>query len=37
VVDRWIRSDRPRNVHVGIDLDVDVFFELLLERIARLG
>jgi hypothetical protein len=26
-----------RNVHVGIDLDVDAFFELLLERIARLG
>ena len=37
VVDRWNRSDRPRNVHVGIDLDVDAFFELLLARIARLG
>ena len=37
VVDRWRRSDRPPNAHVGIDLDAPAFFDLLLERIARLG
>jgi inosine-uridine nucleoside N-ribohydrolase len=37
VVDRWNRTERPKNVHVGIDLDVDGFFDLLLERIVRLG
>jgi inosine-uridine nucleoside N-ribohydrolase len=37
VVDRWQRTDRPRNVHVGVDLDTDAFFELLVERIASLG
>ena len=37
VVDLWNRTDRPPNAHVGIDLDVDGFFELLVERIARLG
>jgi purine nucleosidase/pyrimidine-specific ribonucleoside hydrolase len=37
VVDRWRRSDRPVNAHVGVDLDVDRFFDLLVERIGRLG
>ncbi len=37
VVDRWHRTDRPVNAHVGIDLDVDRFFDLLVERIGGLG
>jgi inosine-uridine nucleoside N-ribohydrolase len=37
VVDLWRRTDRAPNVHVGVDLEVDPFFELLLERIAVLG
>ena len=37
VVDLWHRTDRPANVHVAIGLDTDAFFDLLLERIARLG
>jgi inosine-uridine nucleoside N-ribohydrolase len=37
VVDLWHRTGREPNVHVGVDLDTDAFFELLLERIARLG
>ncbi len=37
VVDRWNRTERPVNAHVGIDLDVDAFFELLVERIGSLG
>jgi inosine-uridine nucleoside N-ribohydrolase len=37
VVDRWRRTDRPANAQVGIDLDGSAFFELLIERIARLG
>ena len=37
VVDLWNRTDRPPNAHVGVDLDVDGFFDLLVERIARLG
>jgi inosine-uridine nucleoside N-ribohydrolase len=37
VVDRWRRTVRPANAEVGIDLDADAFFELLVERIARLG
>ena len=37
VVDRWQRTDRPANAHVGIDLDTDGFFDLLVERIGRLG
>jgi inosine-uridine nucleoside N-ribohydrolase len=37
VVDRWNRTPRPANAHVGIDLDVPAFFELLVERIGRLG
>ena len=37
VVDLWKRTERPPNVHVGVDLDADAFFELLVERIASLG
>ena len=36
VVDRWNRTQRPVNAEVGIDLDTAAFFELLVERIARL-
>ncbi len=37
VVDLWSRTGRPRNAHVGVDLDTDRFFDLLVERIGRLG
>ena len=37
VADRWHRTDRPANAHVGVEIDADAFFELLLERIATLG
>jgi inosine-uridine nucleoside N-ribohydrolase len=37
VVDLWNRTDRPPNAHVAVDLDVDGFFDLLVERIATLG
>lgn len=37
VVDRWKRTGRPVNAHVGIDLDPDSFFDLLVERIGRLS
>ena len=37
VVDLWNRTDRPTNAQVGVDIDVDGFFELLVERIALLG
>ena len=37
VVDRWRRTDRAPNAHVGVEVDADAFFELLLERIAALG
>ena len=37
VVDRWLRTDRAVNAHVGVALDVDGFFDLLVERIGRLG
>jgi purine nucleosidase len=37
VVDLWRRTDRPPNVHVGVELDTDAFFDLLVERIASLG
>ncbi len=37
VVDLWLRTDRPPNAHVGVDLDADAFFDLLVERISRLG
>jgi pyrimidine-specific ribonucleoside hydrolase len=36
VVDRWNRTQRPANAHVGVDLASDGFFGLLIERIARL-
>ena len=37
VVDLWLRTDRPANAHVGVDLDTEAFFDLLVERINRLG
>jgi inosine-uridine nucleoside N-ribohydrolase len=37
VVDLWLRTERPANAHVGVDLDTAAFFDLLVERIARLG
>ena len=37
VVDLWLRTDRAPNAHVGVDLDTDQFFDLLVERIERLG
>ena len=37
VVDLWHRTGRSANVHVGVALDTEAFFTLLLERIARLG
>ena len=37
VVDRWQRTGRPANAHVGVELDTDGFFDLLVERIGRLG
>ena len=37
VVDLWSRTDRPANADVGVEVDADGFFELLLERIATLG
>jgi inosine-uridine nucleoside N-ribohydrolase len=37
VVDVWQRTERPANANVGVDLDAPAFFELLFERISRLG
>jgi inosine-uridine nucleoside N-ribohydrolase len=37
VVDRWNRTSRPVNAHVGVELDTAAFFDLLVERIARLA
>ena len=37
VVDLWLRTERPPNAHVGVDLDSAAFFDLLVERIQRLG
>jgi inosine-uridine nucleoside N-ribohydrolase len=37
VVDLWRRTDRPPNAHVGVAIDADAFFDLLVERIASLG
>jgi inosine-uridine nucleoside N-ribohydrolase len=37
VVDLWHRTERPPNARVGVDLDTEGFFELLLERIARVS
>jgi inosine-uridine nucleoside N-ribohydrolase len=36
-VDLWHRTDRSANAHVGVDLDSAAFFDLLVERIGRLG
>jgi len=36
VVDRWRRTGNEPNAHVGVDIDSDAFFALLLERIASL-
>jgi inosine-uridine nucleoside N-ribohydrolase len=37
VVDLWRRTDRAPNAHVGVAIDADAFFDLLVERIAALG
>ena len=37
VVDLWKRTDDPPNAHVGVRLDVDGFFDLLVTRIGSLG
>jgi pyrimidine-specific ribonucleoside hydrolase len=37
VVDLWRRTERPPNARVGVDLDTEGFFELLVERIARVS
>jgi len=37
VVDRWRRTDRAPNADVGVEVDGDAFFELLLERVRSLG
>jgi inosine-uridine nucleoside N-ribohydrolase len=37
VVDRWHRTEREPNAQVGVEIDSNAFFELLLERIATLG
>jgi inosine-uridine nucleoside N-ribohydrolase len=37
VVDLWLRTGRPPNAHVGVDLDGAAFFDLLVERIGSLG
>jgi inosine-uridine nucleoside N-ribohydrolase len=37
VVDLWRRTDREPNAHVGVSLDADAFFDLVVERIASLG
>ena len=36
VVDLWNRTEAPQNVHVGIRIDADAFFDFLVERIATL-
>jgi inosine-uridine nucleoside N-ribohydrolase len=37
VVDLWKRTDREPNAQVGLEIETDTLFELLLERIATLG
>ena len=37
VVDLWRRTDAAPNAHVGIRIDTDVFFDLLVERMGSLG
>jgi inosine-uridine nucleoside N-ribohydrolase len=36
VVDLWNRTDRAANAHVGVEIDTDRFFDLLVDRIASL-
>ena len=36
VVDRWRRTEREPNADVGVEVDADAFFALLLERIGSL-
>jgi inosine-uridine nucleoside N-ribohydrolase len=36
VIDRWLATDKPRNAHVGVDVDAQRFLELLVERISTL-
>ena len=37
VADRWHRTDREPNADVGVDIDADAFFALLLNRVSTLG
>jgi len=37
VVDLWRRTGREPNADVGVELDTDAFFDLLVERIGRLS
>jgi inosine-uridine nucleoside N-ribohydrolase len=37
VVDLWRRTDRVPNAHVGVGIDADGFFNLLVERIGTLA
>jgi inosine-uridine nucleoside N-ribohydrolase len=37
VVDLWRRTNGAPNAHVGVSVDADAFFDLLVERIASLG
>ena len=37
VVDLWRRTGRDENADVGVELDTDGFFDLLVERIGRLS
>ena len=36
VVDLWRRTDDEPNAHVGVGIDAEGFFELLVERIGSL-
>jgi inosine-uridine nucleoside N-ribohydrolase len=36
VVDRWVTNDKPRNAHVGVDVDATRFLEMLVDRISTL-
>ena len=36
VVDRWVSTDKPKNAHVGVDVDAPRFLGLLVERISTL-
>jgi inosine-uridine nucleoside N-ribohydrolase len=37
VVDLWRRTDHEPNVKVGVDIEAEVFLDLLCERVAALG